>query len=295
MNTSFIHQGTNHRNHPPHVERKVGAPEVRKCANLSVYEVSDEKVEQVREIQDVGYAGDSRRTHAMNIQSIAWQCLDKAIDRFNNSTDCESLLCPRSENGTTNAERSAASERAITHRLAYFLECELRSVGLVSDCGPIVVDCEYNRHISDEKLVAAIAALEIWEIVKKARRKELEANNDGDYVFCVAPDIVVHQRRTDINNLLVIEAKKRSNPEAGLYDCLKLELFTASKNGEKGYGYRLGARVVAEDEFEPEKRCLVIDARYEDGRSVELTSSEPAPFCEDAKTASISVLADRSL
>lgn len=207
----------------------------------------------------------------MNFKSIAWQALGKAIDRFNNSTDCESLLCPRSENGTTNAERSAASERAITHRLAYFLECELRDVGLVSDCGPIVVDCEYNRHISDEKSVAAQATLEIWEIVKKARRRELEANNDGDYVFCVVPDIVVHQRRTDVNNLLVIEVKKRSNPETELYDRLKLELFTASKNGEKGYGYRLGARVVAEDECEPEKRRLRIEDQCEDGSLRELS------------------------
>jgi len=135
---------------------------------------------------------------------------------------------------------------------------------LLGDHGPLVVDCEYNRHIGAGKSLEA-AEDKVKRIVMEARHRELEADDDGFYVFSVAPDIVVHQRRTDVNNLLVVEIKKRSNPETEEYDNLKLELFTKSKQDAKGYGYEFGAWVVAEDECKPEERRLKILAQYQNG------------------------------
>jgi len=201
----------------------------------------------------------------MNIEHTVWECFLKAVDRFNASGDPQSLLCPRSENPKTKTDKAAASERAIAHRLAFYLESELREVGMVGDFGPISVDCEYNRHLMDGKALATGVQERVWGIVKKARHAELEADDDGFYVFSIAPDILVHQRKTDANNLLVIEVKKRSNPETEEYDLLKLELFTKSKADKMGYAYKFGAWVVAEDEWQPEDRRLRIVKQFENG------------------------------
>jgi len=143
---------------------------------------------------------------------------------------------------------------------------------LISDAGPLVVDCEYNRHLAGGKSLAAEAEERIKKIVKEARERELKADGDGYYVFSVAPDIVIHQRRTDINNLLVVEIKKESNTESEEYDGLKLELFTKSKHDERGYGYKFGAWVVAED-LKPAKRELKIVKQYKDGIGTVLAES----------------------
>jgi len=201
----------------------------------------------------------------MNIEDTVWHCFLKAVDRFNASGDPQSLLCPRCEKPKTKTDDAAASERAIAHRLAFYLESELRRVGLVSDFGPIVVDCEYNRHLSEGKTLATEAQAEIKAIVKKARHKELEADDEGFYVFSIAPDILVHQRKTDANNLLVVEVKKRSNPETEKYDLLKLELFTKPEADDRGYAYKFGAWVVAEDECDAAERHLKILKQFKDG------------------------------
>jgi hypothetical protein len=206
-----------------------------------------------------------------NIEDAIWQCLENAVKRFNKSSDPQSLLCPRCENPKNPTEKAAASERSIAYRLAFYLESEMRNMGLVSDLGPVVIDCEYNRHVAEVKSLAEEAEKRIKKIVKAARRKELKADGDGYYVFSVAPDVLVHQRRTDDNNLLVVDIKKRSNPETDEYDGLKLELFTKSKKTNKGYGYKFGAWVVAEDELcDPMKRELKIIMRYEDGIGTKL-------------------------
>ncbi len=197
-----------------------------------------------------------------NAENTVWQCLEKAIDRFNRSADAQSLLCPRKDAKENSWKWAAASERAITHRLAFYIECELRNLCLVGDSSKIVVDCEYNRHIGATKAVATLE--EIREIVMAARKQDLEADDDGFYVFSVAPDIIVHERLTD-NNLLVVEVKKKSSREIPKYDELKLELFTKPKQDESGYGYKFGAWVVVEDKCSPKYRELRIVKKYKDG------------------------------
>lgn len=183
-----------------------------------------------------------------------WKCLENAIDRFNDSNDPQTLLCPGKP---PEKYWAAAGERAIAHRLAYYLEAELRQIGKINDSSVLSVDCEYNRHSGAPKALRAEEKLK--GIVDDARRKWKDAGEDGYYVFSVAPDIVVHQRNTDDQNILVVEMKKRSNREPKAYDAHKLELFTTPKKNGYGYGYYLGAWVIAEDDCEPEDRCLKIE------------------------------------
>src|SRR6266487_1791289 len=96
-----------------------------------------------------------------------WECLVTSIERFNTSGDQETLLRPRNRQSRNGP---AAGERAIAHRLAYYLECSLRDAGLIEDAGPLCVDCEYNRHGGAAKAFAVEAALK--SIVLKARKRK---------------------------------------------------------------------------------------------------------------------------
>jgi hypothetical protein len=74
------------------------------------------------------------------------------------------------------------------------------------------VDCEYNKHLDDDK-----------------HSSELNKN--------IRPDIVIHQRGTDDNNLVCIEIKKFKNNSDRSIDINKVR--TLSKlDGE--YHYKLG-------------------------------------------------------
>lgn len=96
-----------------------------------------------------------------------------------------------------------ANERAITHRLAFYIEEELKNKELD-------VDCEYNRDGYDPK-----------------------KNNDEK---CIIPDVIIHKRVSEIN-YLVIEAKKEQRKEEYMYAKDKLIELT-DKNGK--YKYPLG-------------------------------------------------------
>src|SRR5438445_1382208 len=201
---------------------------------------------------------------AVEEAKAVWRSLEAAMERFNTSTDRETLLGPRDPASTRGA---AASERAIAHRLAFYLESALRDAGLVTDAGPLVVDCEYNRHGGALKALGVEQKLK--GIVEKARNKKWgEPDEDGFYVFSVAPDILVHQRGNDRRNRLVIEIKKATNPETPDYDALKLTLFTRLNQRDEGYGYRFGAWVIAEDKCAPKDRRLRIAAKYEGGKVI---------------------------
>lgn len=203
------------------------------------------------------------------LEEIVWDCLEKAVERFNRSADRDGLLCGEDSVGGGYSLRNVAGERTITHRLAVYLEGELRKKGVVHDDGPLVVDCEYNRHGNDPKSFSTEAQYEVWRIVHTARATSLSENEDGFYVFSIAPDIVVHQRRTDANNLLVVEVKRASNRESPEYDELKLKLFTHERRDERGYGYRYGAWVVVSDNIPTSQDWKMrIEKRFRDGQEV---------------------------
>jgi hypothetical protein len=186
-----------------------------------------------------------------------YDCLFKAVDKFNEH-DCETLLCPTKAGPYTAAEYAAASERSIAHRLAYHWECEMRTAAIITKENKLAVDCEYNRHIGEEKTLAGDDQARIARIVKEARDTEVVPDEDGFCVFSIAPDIILHQRGKDVN-LVVVELKKRTNREAAEYDLLKLELFTRPREGSRGFGYLYGVWIIAEDKCSPRYRYLKIE------------------------------------
>lgn len=184
--------------------------------------------------------------------------LQTAVGLFNDSSDKKGLLSP------LNPERRkgpAASEMAIAHRLAVYLEQIIPMFPEIAN-EEVVVDCEYNRHRSDGKRINI--SKQLAHIVTEANRTiRGDPENEDRCVFSVLPDIVVHERRTDAKNLLVIELKKETNPENREYDQLKLKAFTLPEL--VGYGYQLGATIVIPDKLDAADRALLLGCLYRDG------------------------------
>ena len=103
------------------------------------------------------------------------------------------------------------NERTISHKLAEYLQQEFSS---------LFVDCEYNRHDGLTKILDVPTNSVGWDDV------------DSKTVF---PDIVVHKRGTDEENLLVIEIKKSNNRVEHQFDINKLRAFTSEP-----YNYKFG-------------------------------------------------------
>jgi len=92
------------------------------------------------------------------------------------------------------------SERALAHHLASYIGAGIRR--------PLSVDCEYNRHSADPKRL------------NLPRRNALDREVRATTVF---PDIIVHERKTNDRNYLVLELKKPG--ESLDYDERKLRAF----------------------------------------------------------------------
>ena len=202
----------------------------------------------------------SQTKPAKTLEGIIWNCLEKAVARFNKSIDRETLLCPLDKHAKPKTPGwPAANEPAISHRLAFYLECEFRIAKIVKDRSAVTVDCEYDRHLYGRKRLEA--EKNFWKIIAKANRSfEVRPENKNLADFTVYPDIHVRERHFDRRNLLVIEVKKRTTSLVQKwqedYDALKLRVFTRPK--PQGYGYKIGAWVAAEDNCAIEKRHLRI-------------------------------------
>ena len=72
-------------------------------------------------------------------------------------------------------------ERALHFKIAHYMSLD------PAISRPLTLDCEYNRHMRDEKLL------------------KLFGNPRGSKVF---PDILIHERNSDDNNVLVLEIKR---------------------------------------------------------------------------------------
>lgn len=110
---------------------------------------------------------------------------------------------------------ASASERSITHHLAVYLHQEFEFWD---------VDVEYNR---DEH-----------EIKRLRDLHDVDSNN-------VLPDIIVHRRGTNNENLLVVEVKKRGSENGADED--KLVEFTKPLN-QNGLGYQWGLHLILDCE-----------------------------------------------
>ena len=125
-----------------------------------------------------------------------------------------------------------ASERAISHRLALYLQLLFVSWD---------VDCEYNRDLGNPKKLY----FDLLESLGHGRRPHTTPWDDTSVT--VFPDIVVHKRMSP-NNLLVIEIKKTTNKtrEGDEFDRLKLREFKA----QYGYHYALFLKfITGQDEI----------------------------------------------
>ncbi|WAM33048.1 hypothetical protein [Caldicellulosiruptor morganii] len=136
--------------------------------------------------------------------------LDKAIDIFLKKESC--LL------------KKGLHERAITHRLAVYIEWLF---GQWFD-----VDCEYNgneEHESGRKVIENIYN-------KYNERTNFNTNHNEVSVY---PDIIVHRRKVNKFNLLIVEVKKinSSNTSDIEWDIYKLKQYTSRGNGSLNYKY----------------------------------------------------------
>ena len=101
------------------------------------------------------------------------------------------------------------NERSISHKLAEYLQILFPEWH---------VDCEYNKKMLSTKTLENIS--------------ECSEQRKTDRIY---PDIILHQRNTD-KNLLVIEIKTKN--QDSICDVRKLELFT-QKNGDYEYDWGL--------------------------------------------------------
>jgi len=110
---------------------------------------------------------------------------------------------------------SGVHEQAISHRLAVMLE------GVFPNYH---IDCEYNKH-SD--------AVKKCQKIKTVCCKCTQCNkeNKGGNDIIIKPDIIIHKRNTNKDNLICFEIKKSEDCN---YDIEKLKCLTTE------YGYNLG-------------------------------------------------------
>lgn len=124
------------------------------------------------------------------------------------------------------------NERSITHRLAMYLQEQFTDLD---------VDCEYNRCGFD---------------VKRLNDYPMRTATNDTNGTTVFPDIIVHKRSSDGPNLLVIEAKKRNNPNN---DHQKLQAF----KDDPGLRYEHAVFVVFSTEDANPGMCRLTRCRSE--------------------------------
>lgn len=109
-----------------------------------------------------------------------------------------------------------SSERSMVFRIGHYMQNEISKR---DDCQEFVVDCEYNRHGNNVKQI----------------------NNEK-----ILPDLILHKRKNDESNILIMEFKKETNQGDGVSnDLRKLKYLTAE---DFEYKYRYGFHVVLKNE-----------------------------------------------
>lgn len=123
------------------------------------------------------------------------------------------------------------NERCITHKIATYLQEEFSDYD---------VDCEYNGNIESLNGSKMIYVLrQDLNRLKRLTKKEKRKTKGEILVRSVFPDIIVHKRGTNENNLCVIEVKKSTNKTPFDYDQIKLKAYTSSNEGNT-LKYKLG-------------------------------------------------------
>lgn len=110
------------------------------------------------------------------------------------------------------------SEQSITHKLAEYLQNRFPEYN---------VDCEYNGNIKDEserkKINILKDELENKGLLRESDKTDLEKEFTSRAVF---PDIIIHERSKNCNNLCIVEVKKSKSAVSSDYDIIKLKSYT---------------------------------------------------------------------
>jgi len=107
----------------------------------------------------------------------------------------------------------SVNERTITHKLAEYLQEHFPAFN---------VDCEYNRYMNYIKRIRNEQDRS-REIANLSDIKLAELIWENKEAFTIYPDIIVHNRGNQENNILIIEVKKSSNRDTGDSDKKKIE------------------------------------------------------------------------
>ncbi|MCR8655843.1 hypothetical protein [Paenibacillus endoradicis] len=110
------------------------------------------------------------------------------------------------------------NERTIAHKFATYLQEEFNDYD---------VDCEYNKKVDEDNGSKNIYILKVeCEKLRKKTRNEILINDEEYSKFSIYPDIIVHHRGNNDNNLLIIEIKKSTNAIDRKFDYKKLQCYT---------------------------------------------------------------------
>lgn len=110
------------------------------------------------------------------------------------------------------------SERAITHKLAEYLQYRIPHLN---------VDCEYNRNFEFGTFASKTISVLNYN-TKEQIKQILDADITDLITISTFPDIIVHRRMRNDENLLVVEVKKRNSQVNHKHDYAKLKAFTES-------------------------------------------------------------------
>jgi hypothetical protein len=110
-----------------------------------------------------------------------------------------------------------AHELALVHRFGVYLEAHLQPE---LKLGGLTVDLDYDRHGDLPKLLPP------------------RPDRDKDRRF--RPDLIVHRRRDDTRNLLVVEWKKNASDRTVQLLEKRTRALLANEGEHSSYGYRLG-------------------------------------------------------
>lgn len=147
------------------------------------------------------------------------------------------------------------SEQCISHKLAEYIQFEFSQYN---------VDCEYNGNIDNEggrkRIIVIKEQLKALGLLNK-NEENLPYNLLERAVF---PDIIVHKRGTNKNNLCVLEVKKTTSRIPFDYDKIKLSSYTTNYY-ENDLKYDLGIFMLIETGNDNRKYDLLF---FKDGENV---------------------------
>jgi hypothetical protein len=194
-------------------------------------------------------------------QLLTW--VKSAVRRFNRSADKRTLLCEQEQNLQREVKPfRIAHEQVVAHRLAFYLESRLRREKVVNDKGVLAVDCEYNKHLQNRKIIRVRRA-EVRAFLEAGRAARRVPGMPGIREFEIRPDIIVHRRGHDRpTNLLIVEVKRWTNRERP-HDQQKLKLLT--EVALNPFGYVLGVAVYIRNDLTTTKRKLEIGPKFHAG------------------------------